>query len=314
MKGSKRVWVATAVTVVVVAGAAAWLVYRADRVVDPADAACQSPSTTFGLPQDRGDHTEVSVHFRCAGATLAGTVYLPESGDRHPGVVWVHGAGETPRLTWGGSLLTGLVHTGVVVLSYDKRGVGESEGECCPGDTGHFNLLTADAAGAVATLRGLPDVDPARVGLVGASQAGWIAPRAAVDSHAAFMALAASPTIPERTSNLYEQLSAGKEGDLTPREISARLRDEGSQGYDPKPDLSAMTMPGLWEFGTADDHTPFTESVQVLRGLKSGHDFTVLVFPGAGHGLLDNPPTDPAAIPKLITWVERHDGDHAGHT
>jgi dipeptidyl aminopeptidase/acylaminoacyl peptidase len=203
-------------------------------------------------------------------------------------------------------LLPGLVKAGVVVLSYDKRGIGQSEGECCPGDTGHFNLLTADAVAAVATLRERPEVDPERVGLVGASQAGWIAPRAAETANAAFVALAASPTIPERTSNLYEQLSA--EGDLTRQEISARLREQGSKGYDPKPDLSAMTMPGLWEFGTADVNTPFNESVAVLRDLKSGHDFTVMVFPGAGHGLLDNPPTTPDAIPRLIAWVQKNDG------
>jgi pimeloyl-ACP methyl ester carboxylesterase len=94
--------------------------------------------------------------------------------------VWVHGAGEASRLGWGGQLLPGLVIAGVVVLSYDKRGVGESEGECCPGDTGHFNLLTADAVGAAQALRTLPEIDPVRVGLIGASQAGWIVPRAAV--------------------------------------------------------------------------------------------------------------------------------------
>jgi dipeptidyl aminopeptidase/acylaminoacyl peptidase len=306
MTASKRVWVAAAVGVVVVAGIAVWLVYRADRVNDPADAACPNPATSFGAAQDQGDHAEVAVHFTCEDATLVGTIYLPKTGGRHPGAVWVHGAGEAPRLTWGGDLLPGLVHAGVVVLSYDKRGVGESEGDCCPGDTGHFNLLTADAVAAVAALRERPEVDPTRVGLVGASQAGWIAPRAADKADAAFVALAAAPTIPERTSNLYEQLVA--EGDLSREEISTRLREEGSKGYDPKPDLSAMTMPGLWEFGTADENTPSKESVTVLRDLKPGHDFTVMIFPGAGHGLLDNPPTTPDAIPRLINWVERHDG------
>ena len=78
---------------------------------------------------------------------------------------------------------------------------------------------------------------------------------------------------------------------------------------DPKDDLSGMTMPGLWEFGTADEHTPSQESIQVLEELKKrGHDVTVVTFPGAGHGLLDNPPTDPEATPSLIRWVTGHDG------
>jgi pimeloyl-ACP methyl ester carboxylesterase len=308
MTVSKRLTLAATV-VVVVAVAGAWIVYRINRVDDPADAECAHPARTLGDRQDLGDHQEQEVHFECEGVSLAGTIYLPESSGPHAAAVWVHGAGDAPRLGWGGQLLPGLVDAGVAVLSYDKRGVGESEGECCPGDTGHFNLLTADAVGAVQALRTVPEVDPTRVGLVGASQAGWIVPRAAVDSDAAFVALAAAPTIAERTSNLYERLAAGDEGELSREEISDRLRDEGSKGYDPKRDLSAMTMPGLWEFGTADEHTPSQESVQVLEELKQrGHDFTVVTFPGAGHGLLDDPPTDPDATPSLVAWVTSHDG------
>jgi uncharacterized protein len=301
---SKRNVLTTAGMALVVALVAAWLVYRANRVNDPADAACPDPVTTLGNSRIVADHQELDVRFKCEGATLAGTVYLPLSDGPHPAVVWVHGAGEAPRLTWGGDLLPGLVRAGVVVLSYDKRGVAESEGECCPGDTGHFNLLTADVEGAVAVVRGLPKVEPAHVGLVGASQAGWIAPRAADVSKAAFVALAAAPTIAERTSNLYERLAAGDEGDLSREEISDRLREEGSKGYDPGPDLEAMTMPGLWEFGTADEHTPTAESVEILESLKAtGHDFTIVTFPNAGHGLLDNPPTAAEAPTTLIEWV-----------
>jgi alpha-beta hydrolase superfamily lysophospholipase len=306
---TKRRVQATAGVAVVVALVAAWLVYQASRVNDPEDAACPDPETTLGSSRIAADHRELDVEFRCEGAVLAGTAYLPLTKGPHPAVVWVHGAGEAPRLTWGGDLLPGLIEAGVVVLSYDKRGVGESEGECCPGDTGHFNLLIADAEGAVAVLRGLPDVDAKRVGLVGASQAGWIAPRAAVDSGAAFVALAAAPTIAERTTNLYERLAAGEEGDLSRDEIADRLREEGSKGYNPRQDLAAMTMPGLWEFGSADDHTPTEESVEVLEQLNSeGHDFTIVTFTGAGHGLLDNPPAAAEAPTTLIDWVT----DHAG--
>ena len=308
LKASKRSATAATVLAVVVILAVVWVVYRMNRVDDPADAACSKPAVTFGSAEDHGDHREVEVLFRCEGVALAGTIYLPEAAGRHPAAVWVHGAGEATRLTWGGELLPSLVDAGVVVLSYDKRGVGESEGECCPGDTGHFNLLTADAVGAVQALRRLPQVDPARVGLVGASQAGWIVPRASVDADAAFVALAAAPTVAERTSNLYERLAAGEEGDLTEQEIADRLRDEGAQGYDPRADLEAMSMPGLWEFGTADEHTPSEQSIEVLDDLNAdGHDFTVMTFPGAGHGLLDNPPTDPDATPALIRWITRHD-------
>ena len=90
------------------------------------------------------------------------------------------------------------------------------------------------------------DVDADQVGLVGASQAGWIAPRAAVETDAAFVALASAPTVPERTANLYERLAAGEEGELTRDEIASRVEDAGSDGFDPLPDLQHMTMPSLW--------------------------------------------------------------------
>src|SRR5207247_1481456 len=112
-------------------------------------------------------------------AVQAATIYLPSSAGRHPALVWVHGAEAVRRIPYAYPLFSMLVQSGIAVLSYDKRGVGESEGVCCPGDSGHFNLLTADVVGAVGVLRSRSDIDPADVGLFGASQAGWIAPRAA---------------------------------------------------------------------------------------------------------------------------------------
>ena len=298
-----------AVVLVAAAGGGVWLGHRLAQVDDPASARCDAPNVRFAQVVDRGDHREVVAHFRCEGTTLAGTVYLPRSRGPHPGVVWVHGAGEAPRLGFSGELLPSLVAADIAVFSYDKRGVGESGGECCPGDTGHFNLLTADAVGAVQALRERPEVDPARVGLAGASQAGWVAPRAAIDSDAAFVALASAPTVPERVANLYERLSAGEDGELSREEIARRLEDADDRGFDPAPYLSKMTMPGLWEFGTADVNTPVPESIAILERLKSsGHDVTVVTFDGAGHGLLDVPPTDPDAVPRLVGWVMHHDG------
>jgi dienelactone hydrolase len=306
MRPSRRLVTIAAATVVAATASAFWVVHRLSQVDDPATAECAQPAVTFGQVRAREDHREVEITFRCEGARLAGTLYLPETPGPHPAVVWVHGAGEAPRLGWGGQILPGLVHTGVAVLSYDKRGVGQSDGVCCPGDTGHFNLLTADVVGAVHVLRQRAEVDPRRVGLAGASQAGWIAPRAAIDSDAAFVALAGAPTVPERIANLYERLEAGQEGDLSRAEIARRLKESDSKGFDPMRYLAAMTMPGLWEFGTADEHTPVTESVAILDKLKtSGHDFTVVTFAGAGHGLLDVPPSDPDAAPMMIRWIKR---------
>jgi hypothetical protein len=42
----------------------------------------------------------------------------------------------------------------------------------------------------------------------------------------------------------------------------------------------------------------------VLAELKAeGKDFTVVVYPKAGHGLLDVPPTDARAMPTIVAWI-----------
>ena len=176
-------------------------------VSDPESARCNNPKPTFGQATDLGDHREVGVHFTCEGAVLAGTLYLPNTKGRFPGVVWVHGSGEQPRLTYG-SVVAPLVEQGIAVFSYDKRGVGESEGQCCPGDQGHFNLLSADASGAINALLSRTDIDPSRIGLIGASQAGWIVPlTAARTDHVAFTAMVDAPAVSYGLEGAYSRIT-----------------------------------------------------------------------------------------------------------
>jgi hypothetical protein len=53
---------------------------------------------------------------------------------------------------------------------------------------------------------------------------------------------------------------------------------------------------------------PPVQSVALLRSIKRerAKDWTIQVFPGAGHGLFDEPPTDPRAAPIAEAWVRRH--------
>jgi hypothetical protein len=280
---------------------------------DPASAQCAAPPVTFGQPVDQDDHQEVAVHFTCEGAVLAGTLYLPKTTrpgrpGRHPAVVWIHGGQQTARLRYG-ELVGALVQGGVGFFSYDKRGGGQSQGTCCPGDYGHFNLLTADAAGAVNALRARADIDPQQIGLVGASQAGWIVPRAAVTSHVAFVALASAGILPYGQVKAYAKLTGGNESSKpfpSKDKIAKRLKDAGPSGFDPKPFLAQLTIPALWLYGTADREVPVDQSVALLNQLKGqGKDFTIVTFPGAGHGLLDSPPTDPQAPSTFVAWVRK---------
>jgi dienelactone hydrolase len=300
---------AAAVTLAALAAGLLLVLARPGAVADPATARCAHPTVHSTVGATAADHREVAVRFTCAGATLAATLTLPPGPGPHPAAVWVHGAGEATRLTYQAPLVRALLGAGVAILSYDKRGVGESEGACCPGDTGHFNLLAADAAGALHVLAARPDIDPGRLGFVGASQAGWVVPLAVARAGipVRFSALADAPVVSHGQERLYSHLTGeegGERSSLPMRVILDRVRDDGPSGFHPLPFLRAMTGSSLWLYGGRDRSQPSQLDVAILARLRSdGLDVTVRVFPYAGHGLLDVPATDPAALPTLVAWV-----------
>jgi pimeloyl-ACP methyl ester carboxylesterase len=118
-----------------------------------------------------------------AGITLAGTVTLPAGpapGSGYPAVVLVSGSGQQNRDEEIFNhrpfrvIADALTRAGVVVLRYDDRGVGGSGGRDTlqSATTRDFAL---DAAGALAFVSDLPDVDPNAVGVLGHSEGGIIA-------------------------------------------------------------------------------------------------------------------------------------------
>jgi uncharacterized protein len=280
-------------------------------VSDPASARCNEPQTTFATPARLSDHTEIDVHFRCADTSIAGTLYLPRRPGRFPAVVYVHGSGEATRWTWDVPWVKQFVGAGIAFFSYDKRGVGESEGTCCPGDESHFNLLAADADGAVNALRKLASIDGRHIGFLGTSQAGWVVPLAVSRSphRVSFAALVDGPAVSTHEEAQWSDL-AGEESDnpppLTPALRAELARKLTPGGFDPRPLLAATTVPGLWLYGAEDRSQPSEVSAGVLTKLRRrGKDFTVVVYPHAGHGLLDVPPTDERAMPRLLEWVQQ---------
>lgn len=110
---------------------------------------------------------------------LAGTLILPAGAGRHA-IVLVHGSGAQTR----DAILPFarfLVRRGVAVLAFDKRGTGASTGDWT---TASFDDLAADVAAAADHLKARDDIDPARIGVLGVSQAGWVMPLAAARTRA----------------------------------------------------------------------------------------------------------------------------------
>lgn len=91
-------------------------------------------------------------------------------------------------------LADALTRKGILVLRYDKRGVGASTGNYGDATTTDF---ASDAQAAVDWLAGQPAVDHRHIGVIGHSEGGVIAPMVAVaDKRVAFVVMLAGPGVP----------------------------------------------------------------------------------------------------------------------
>ena len=237
---------------------------------------------------------EPEVRFRSGSLLLAGTLTLPVTPGRHPAVALVHGSGETPRTDE--AVYTGYyVSRGFAVLAYDKRGIAQSGGRY-PGESAspaNVDRYARDAEAAARFLAAQPEVDPARVGLSGSSQAGWIMPLAASREAAIrFLVAISGPTVTQGEQGTYQDLTT--EGASTPSQspaqILAAVRAAGPSGFDPLPAIRKLRIPVLWLFGAIDQNVPTALCVERLAPVaaEQGRDFHYVVFPGADHFLIES--------------------------
>lgn len=140
---------------------------------------------------------EVTYRNPADGTTLAGTLTLPPGDGPFPAALLLTGSGAQDRdETLMGHkpflvIADHLTRHGIAVLRVDDRGVGGSSGNVME-TTIPDNV--ADAAAGVEFLRSHPRVDPARVGLIGHSEGGWVAPALAARSDdVAFVVMLAGP-------------------------------------------------------------------------------------------------------------------------
>lgn len=121
---------------------------------------------------------EVSVKNAKDGITLAGTLTLPEKGNKFPAVVLVTGSGAQNR----DSEIMGhkpflviadyLTRNGIAVLRCDDRGTAASQGNHATGTNEDF---ANDTEAALNYLRSRKDINAKKVGIIGHSCGGTIA-------------------------------------------------------------------------------------------------------------------------------------------
>ncbi len=276
--------------------------------------------------------TEHEVTYSGAGgAQLSGTLLLPapQPGQKLPAVIIVAGSGPTDRN--GNSTIKGatniniykqfaeaLAAHGVASLRYDKRGIGKSQPYPTPTDPKNptaaekqaladyfaWQNFVDDAAATFAYLQQQPEIDPARTGMLGHSEGGYLVLQAAATGKGftnppAVLILASTPgrsydvVIHEQIVNLLKKQGANATQtpfyvDATDRIIAA-IKQTGQVPTDVPQGLAPLFPSYLGKFyqqafqnDPAKYAAQFPGPVLVIEGALDDQ-----VFPAADTPLLD---------------------------
>jgi pimeloyl-ACP methyl ester carboxylesterase len=125
---------------------------------------------------------EVTFQNGNANITLAGTLTLPQREGNFPAVILISGSGPQNRdeelLGHKPFLVISdyLTRNGIAVLRYDDRGVAQSKGDFKTATTVDF---ASDVESAIAFLKTRKEINKSKIGLIGHSEGGIIAPMVA---------------------------------------------------------------------------------------------------------------------------------------
>jgi pimeloyl-ACP methyl ester carboxylesterase len=155
----------------------------------------QTPARPYPYREEPVTYDNAAAH-----VTLAGTLTLPSGPGPFTTVLLISGSGPQDRdETLMGHhpflvLADALTRHGIAVLRVDDRGVGKSTGSFKDATSADF---AADVEAGIAYLRSRPEVNGRKIGLVGHSEGGLIAPMVAARNPAvAFIVLMAGPGVP----------------------------------------------------------------------------------------------------------------------
>ena len=152
---------------------------RGSEEVKPIDRP-QEPKPPFPYHSE-----DITFENKIAGVTLAGTLTLPETGSNFTAVILVSGSGAQNR----NSEIMGhkpflviadhLTRNGIAVLRYDDRGTAQSTGDFRTATTAD---LASDTESAIAYLKSRKEINSKKIGIIGHSEGGIIAPMVAARS------------------------------------------------------------------------------------------------------------------------------------
>ena len=215
-------------------------------------------------------YKQEEVKIQSGMVTLAGTLTLPPSAGPFPAVVLITGSGPQNRdeevfgLKPFRMIADHLTRQGVAVLRCDDRGIGGSTGSTSQASSADF---ADDALAGVQFLKARPEIDKARIGLLGHSEGGLVAPIAASRSaDVAFIVLLSGPAVTgerimlaqaqllmraggareeqiRRNAEIQKRIFAAVRTGLGWDEAAAMLRTDIKAGLDALPEAQRKALP-----------------------------------------------------------------------
>jgi alpha-beta hydrolase superfamily lysophospholipase len=159
---------------------------------------------------------------------LAGTLTLPQKTGKFPAVILISGSGQQDRNSeiYGHKsfwvIADYLTRNGIAVLRVDDRGMGQSKGELFYATSKNF---ADDVSAAVNYLKSRKEINTKKIGLIGHSEGGVIAPMVAVSQpkDIAFMVLMATSGVPGDEVILEQSRLIGKKSGMTDDQITKAM-------------------------------------------------------------------------------------------
>jgi dienelactone hydrolase len=252
-----------------------------------------------GEQLDEARYTEVRFKNTAEDIDLAGMLFTPRGDGPFPAVAIIHGSGASHRKNrWYLTLTHYLQDNGVIVLLPDKRGSEKSAGDW---RNASMEDLAADTLAAVQFLTGHPRADSSRIGVIGMSQGGWIAPIVAHRSpDTAFLVNVVGSAVPPKEQLYYEENNNLRQMGFLPgisnlitypsvftiRKIRQKAFWDANGDFDPLPYWRELAIPSLTLYGEQDSNVPSQRSASLLRSLANPN-IHVRIYAGSGHALED---------------------------
>ncbi len=234
---------------------------------------------------------EREISFANDALALVGTLTLPPVGDGpFPAALLLHGSGPVDRDGNAAGLqmdayrqvADALAKHGVASLRYDKRGVGDSQGELS--SASRTDLLD-DADAALAALQAQPEIDRQRCFVIGHSEGAYLAPEIVVEN--------------EDVAGLVLLEGAARPlGEITRWQVETLLRRQGMDGEALDAALAQQ-----------DQYTAFIEGSE-----GSWDDYAVDQLREAMPWMSEEAAAQLKETPLSLAWLRQHYRDEPAET